>query len=94
MKNAMLIDRKDNVIVAIEPIGKGETAFYEGDGQKGEILAAEDIPIYHKLALRDISAGEKLIKYGEYIGEAGMNIPAGSHVHTHNVLSIREKIVD
>ena len=88
MRNAMLINEKDNVIVAIEPLSKGTNAVYQVNGR------LEDIPMYHKIARVPIKAGSEIIKYGEYIGEAACDIPAGSYVHTHNVLSIREKKVD
>ena len=39
----------------------------------------------HKYALRDIKAGENIIKYGNPIGHATCDIKAGEHVHTHNV---------
>ena len=39
----------------------------------------------HKYALRDIKAGENIIKYGNPIGHATEDIKAGEHVHTHNV---------
>ncbi len=39
----------------------------------------------HKYALRDIAAGENIIKYGNPIGHATCDIKAGEHVHTHNV---------
>ena len=88
MRNAMLINEKDNVIVAIEPLSKGTNAVYQVNGR------SEEIPMYHKIARVPIKAGSEIIKYGEYIGEAACDIPAGSYVHTHNVLSIREKKVD
>jgi len=47
--------------------------------------AAGSVPAGHKFALRDIQKGEKIIKYGDPIGVATDMIPAGSHVHTHNV---------
>ena len=39
----------------------------------------------HKYALRDISCGENIIKYGNPIGHATCDIKKGEHVHTHNV---------
>ena len=39
----------------------------------------------HKYALRDIKAGENVVKYGSPIGHATCNISVGEHVHTHNV---------
>ena len=39
----------------------------------------------HKYALRDIAAGENIIKYGNPIGHATQDIKCGEHVHSHNV---------
>lgn len=39
----------------------------------------------HKYALRDIKAGEDVIKYGMPIGHALCDIPKGEHVHVHNI---------
>ena len=49
----------------------------------------EPIPIYHKVALRDIAAGQAVVKYGEVIGTALADIRAGQHVHVHNVAGRR-----
>lgn len=47
--------------------------------------SGDSVPAGHKFALRDIEKGERIIKYGDPIGIATEFIPAGSHVHTHNV---------
>ena len=39
----------------------------------------------HKYALRDIKAGENIIKYGNSIGHAIVDIKKGEHVHNHNI---------
>lgn len=39
----------------------------------------------HKYAVRDISEGENIIKYGQPIGHATCDIKKGEHVHTHNL---------
>ena len=44
-----------------------------------------DVPAGHKLALRDIKAGEKIVKYGFPIGVATKDIAKGEWVHVHNV---------
>ena len=62
MRNAMIIDGKDNVIVAIEPIAKGDTVTYLCGGQEKTLTALEDITIYHKLTVCDIAAGEPVVK--------------------------------
>ena len=92
MRNAMIIDAKDNVAVAIEPIAKGDAAVYVCEGREVSLPALEDITIYHKLATRDIAKGEPVVKYGEHIGVASCDIKAGEHVHVHNVEGHREDL--
>ncbi len=92
MRNAMIIDGKDNVAVAIEPIAKGDTVTYLSGDQEISLTAAQDITIYHKLAVRDIAKDEPIVKYGEHIGVAACDIKAGEHVHVHNVGSHREDL--
>ena len=90
--NAMIIDSKDNVAVAIEPIAAGDTVTYLRDGKPVSLKAAEDITIYHKIATRDIQKGEPVVKYGEHIGIASQDIRIGEHVHVHNVEGHRENL--
>ena len=92
MRNAMIIDAKDNVAVAIEPIAKVDAAVYVCEGKEVSLPALEDITIYHKLATRDIAKGEPVVKYGEHIGVASCDIKAGEHVHVHNVEGHREDL--
>lgn len=94
MRNAMIIDGKDNVVVVIEPIAKGDTVTYLCGDQEKSLTALEDITIYHKMAARDIAAGEPVVKYGEHIGVAMRDIKAGEHVHVHNVEGHRENLDD
>ncbi|MDD2362231.1 MAG: altronate dehydratase family protein [Oscillospiraceae bacterium] len=44
-----------------------------------------DLQTGHKIALKDISEGENIIKYGFPIGHATQNISKGESVHTHNL---------
>lgn len=92
MRNAIIIDAKDNVAVAIEPIAKSDNAVYVCEGKEVSLPALEDITIYHKLATRDIAKGEPVVKYGEHIGVASSDIKAGEHVHVHNVGGHREDL--
>ena len=92
MLNAMIVEPKDNVVVAIEPIQKGKTVTYTCEGDEKTLTALEDITIYHKLAARDIAKGEPIVKYGEHIGLAARDIKAGEHVHCHNLEEHRENL--
>lgn len=92
MGKAIIVDKLDNVVVAIEPIKKGEEATYLWDGQAMATTAAEDITIYHKLSIREIKKGEPIVKYGQHIGVASVDILKGAHVHIHNVENRRENL--
>lgn len=93
MINAMIIDGKDNVAVAIEEIKKGDTVAYVGiDKNVVEFPAIEDIQIFHKVAIKDIPDDQPVVKYGEHIGHAAGAIKKGEHVHVHNVKNVREDL--
>lgn len=77
------IHDKDNVAVAVDRVAKGDTVLVRGQ----QIVAQNDIPAGHKMAIRAIAKGEDVIKYGFPIGTAKMDIPVGAWVHTHNVQS-------
>ena len=93
MKNALIIEPVDDVVIAIEPIRQGEdVVFADHDGVERAFKAAGNIDIYHKIARKPISKGSKVNKYGEHIGEATRDIALGEHVHTHNVVGVREDL--
>lgn len=72
---------EDDVAVALADLEPG--AHVSIDGTPLDI--AEPIPRGHKVALRDIAAGETVRKLGWPIGRTTRNIARGSHVHTHNL---------
>lgn len=80
------LGESDNVVVAIRALAAGEQVTLHG-GQA--LTLADDVPFGHKLALRAIAAGADVVKYDEVIGRATEAIPAGGHVHVHNVVSAR-----
>jgi (2R)-sulfolactate sulfo-lyase subunit alpha len=77
----------DNVGVAVEDIEAGSASIGRFRDQPGElsITVAEVVPLGHKLALRDIAAGDEVIEYGVAIGRATKDIRQGECVHTHNL---------
>ena len=76
-ENTVKIGANDNVAVAAKDLSAGAIVF--------GVKTAGVIPAGHKLALREIKAGDEVIKYGFSIGQATKTIPAGGHVHTHNI---------
>jgi len=86
--NAVIIHEKDNVAVTLRDLKAREAVIIKG---KKYLALPEDIPASHKLALRDISAGEEIIKYGEVVGVSTGEIAQGMWVHTHNLEGSRWK---
>jgi altronate dehydratase small subunit len=84
---AIVINEKDNVATALEPLQAGAHISAEVHDRVEEITLLSDIPMGHKFALLDIDEGEAVIKYGEPIGQSTTKICRGEHVHVHNVIS-------
>jgi len=85
MNPAIVISAQDNVATALEALAAGQTI----QAGAAAVAIVEAIPRGHKVALRDIRAGQVVVKYGSAIGHASADIAAGTHVHTHNVASDR-----
>ena len=75
----------DNVVVAARRLPKGADAGREG------VTARDPIPAGHKMATVDIAPGQPILKYGQVIGAATQAIPAGAHVHSHNLAVSSER---
>ena len=88
---ALAIHGRDNVAVALEDIAPGTQVRVAREGRVETIAAAEAIPLGHKLALRALAAGDPVVKYGEVIGVARVEIGPGLHVHVHNIASQRAR---
>jgi altronate hydrolase len=72
---------EDNIAVAARHLQPGLEVQHNGSTLKLQ----DRVGLGHKLALKDIRKGEAISKYGQIIGFASKDIPAGSHVHVHNV---------
>ena len=83
--NAVVIDERDNVAVATYQLEAGQEVRYAAKGgEVASLTVSDDVPLFHKIALTDIAKGERIVKYGEFIGVATKNIKRGEHVHTQN----------
>ena len=84
-------NKADQVGVAVTDVTKGEMV--EGwtmeDDSSSTVMARQNIPLGHKIALSSLNKGEKVIKYGMSIGVASENFEVGDHVHTHNLKTTR-----
>ena len=82
-KKALRLHVRDNCVVALADIGKGDLVEYEG----GTVTANTDIALGHKVAIDDLVRGAKIYKYGAIIGSATAAIARGEHIHTQNLAS-------
>lgn len=80
------INEKDNVAVALTDLKAGDECL--------GVTLKNDIPRGHKVALCDIAIGEDIIKYASPIGHAKIAILKGEHVHSHNVKSNLEGLLE
>jgi altronate dehydratase small subunit len=87
---ALKINQTDNVATALTELPEGaEVDIVIEDGGSEQVVAIDHIPMAHKIALSEIAIGERIVKYGEPIGEATRHIRQGEHVHIVNVKSLR-----
>lgn len=80
----------DNVAVALEDIRKGDII----ELGNSKITVLEDIDKGHKIAFADIAEGKDIIKYGFPIAHATRAIHAGEYMHTHNIKTNLEGVLD
>ena len=81
MKSFIKINPSDNVAVALVPLSKGTVIKLDDT----TLTLTEDIMQGHKFSLNNLKPGDSIIKYGNPIGHATAEIPAGSWIHTHNL---------
>lgn len=80
-------DHEDNVgVVVVEGLTAGTEMLcvVTHDNSDFKLTAKADIPIGHKVALKDLATEDTVVKYGEDIGRMIAPAGVGEHVHTHN----------
>jgi altronate dehydratase len=86
-KRAIQLHERDNTATALEALHAGDIVAAAGGSAKVKLM--QDIHIGHKFALRDIVAGEAVVKYGVPIGQATRPVMVGEHIHLHNIASLQ-----
>jgi (2R)-sulfolactate sulfo-lyase subunit alpha len=92
MIHCVLHDPNDSVaVVVIEGLKAGErlTGLVLDEDRTIALESLEDIPIGHKIALKDMAVGDTVIKYGVDIGKVVQPIKKGQHAHVHNIKTKR-----
>lgn len=79
LKDVLVLSENDNVAVSRTRLEIGAALPFGGD-------VSELIELGHKVAIKPISTGEAVVKYGQFIGKATQDILPGQHVHSHNLV--------
>ena len=87
--DAHCVTKEDDVAIVVRDVAAGEAVSVHRGAEILQITAVTVIPSGHKIALRDFKRDDRVLKYGEIIGCASANIPAGAHVHVHNLEGLR-----
>jgi (2R)-sulfolactate sulfo-lyase subunit alpha len=92
MIHFVLHDAHDSVaVVVVEGVqaGTAMTGWIMDEDRTIDVLARQDIPIGHKVALKDLQPGDTVIKYGIDMGKVVAPIRTGEHAHVHNIKTKR-----
>ena len=92
MIHFVLHDARDSVaVVVVEGVKTGMplTGWIMDEDRTIAIDARADIPIGHKVALRDLGVGDTVLKYGIDMGKVVAPVKAGEHAHVHNIKTKR-----
>jgi (2R)-sulfolactate sulfo-lyase subunit alpha len=88
----VLHDPRDTVaVVVVEGVASGAelTGWVMDEDRMVNLAARQDIPIGHKIALKDMAVGDTVVKYGIDMGKVVAPIKAGQHAHVHNIKTKR-----
>ena len=92
MIHFVLHDARDSVaVVVVEGVKAGMEldGWIMDDDRTTRLTARQDIPIGHKVALKDMAVGDTVVKYGADMGRVVAPIRAGEHAHVHNIKTKR-----
>jgi (2R)-sulfolactate sulfo-lyase subunit alpha len=91
MVSYLIHNEKDDVGVAVVEIRAGDDVrgLTLDTRKESGVRALMDVPLGHKIALRDFAVGDTVTKYGQDIGKVVEEIKKGEHVHVHNVKTKR-----
>ncbi len=91
-RRALAGNSKDNVAVVVEDVVAGDQVKVEGKQKRLTVDAVEKIPFGFKISLENLREGSNIVRYGEIIGRATVDIKKGAQVHVHNIDGVRVQV--
>ncbi|MGH2734877.1 MAG: UxaA family hydrolase [Actinomycetota bacterium] len=92
MEHSFLVhDDGDDVGVAVVDLEQGRevVGVYMHSGKRVSVSSRAEVPLGHKIALRDLDEGAEVLEYGVPIGRTTRSVQVGDYVHTHNLRTAR-----
>lgn len=91
MIHFLVHDAADDVGVAVVDLEPGTNCNGRNlaDNSSLKARSEQQIPLGHKIALKDFNVGDEVTKYGCVIGRIVQPVKTGQHVHTHNLKTKR-----
>src|SRR5258708_26461379 len=81
MQKVLKLDSKDNVLIALTDLSRGEQISFDYQSY----ILESDVPAKHKFATEDLAAGASVIMYGVLVGKATELIRRGGLLTTRNI---------
>jgi altronate hydrolase len=81
MQRVLKVHPKDNLLVALTDLFKGEIIIYNDE----KITLLDDVKAKHKFLTTDLNPGEEIIMYGVLVGKAQIALKAGNRITTENI---------
>ena len=80
-RNVVLLHSADNICVALRNLEAGAALDLPG----GSLKLLDAVRMGHKIAIRPIANGGRVVKFGQTIGFAERPIEPGQWIHSHNL---------
>src|SRR5690349_4798697 len=80
-RRVLRLDPRDNALVALTDLRKGETVSFAGD----EYVLLSDVPAKHKFVTQNLAAGGEVIMYGVLVGRTAEPLQRGGLLSTRNL---------
>ena len=77
--SSIRLQPSDNVVIALRDFAAGDQVAGIADP------LVQSVSRGHKIAAEPIAKGANVLRYGQIIGQAKLDIAAGEHVHVHNL---------
>ena len=73
MRKVLQLDSRDNVLIALSDLKRGETVEHAGN----QYILVADVPAKQKFATQDLSVGAEVKMYGVLVGKASKPVQTG-----------------